>query len=56
MNIEDKDPLSSEDRKIFNFMSENMDMSPREVAKLLDIEFARVLDILARDLKWVTSG
>ena len=50
------DPLSPEDREIFNFMSANSNMSPREVAKHLGIEFERVCDILTRDLRWATNG
>lgn len=47
------DPLSPEDRKIYNFMSANSNMSPREVAEHLGVEFEHICSILSRDLQWV---
>jgi DNA-directed RNA polymerase sigma subunit (sigma70/sigma32) len=50
------DYLSPEDRKILNFMFDNLSMSPRDVAKHFNIPRERVHDILARDLAEVMKG
>jgi len=51
--MSDEDHLNAEDRKILNFMFDNLNMSLREVAKHFNISVERVHDILTRDLNEV---
>lgn len=51
-----EDPLTSEERKILNFMFANLSMSPRAVAEHFGVPVEQIYSILARDLRWVTSS